>query len=135
MVKLRWLWSSLATKSDVAELQQGLATNTRKLNALLSLEAWLMSKFDILSAALDDIKQGLADHGTKLTEIGGDIDDLIVLAQNGGDLQPLIDKATEIKAAVTAEGDALNALAAKHDTPAPEPVTGDQPPTTEEPTQ
>jgi hypothetical protein len=92
-------------------------------NELLAMEARLMTKFDDLGAALDDIKQGLADHSTKLTEIGGDIDDLIAAVQNTTGipdeaLQPLLDKAAEIKAAVTAESDSLTTLAAKHDTPA-----------------
>ncbi len=83
-----------------------------------------MTKFDDLGAALDDIKTGLADHTTKLTEIGGDLDDLIAALQNAtgipdAALQPLLDKATDIKASVTAETDSLNTLAAKHDTPAP----------------
>jgi ABC-type transporter Mla subunit MlaD len=96
--------------------------------ALLALEKRLMTKFDELGAALDDIKTGLADHSTQLTEIGGDIDDLIALVQNAGipdaALQPLLDKANEIKASVAAESDSLNALAAKHDTPPAEPEPG-----------
>ncbi len=94
--------------------------------ALLAMERRLMTKFDELGAALDDIKTGLADHSTKLTEIGGDIDDLIALVQNttgipDAALQPLLDKANDIKASVVAESDSLNSLAAKHDTPPAEP--------------
>ena len=98
------------------------AHDTRAL--LLAVEARLMTKFDDLGAALDDIKAGLADHTTKLTEIGGDLDDLIAALQNASGipdeaLQPLLDKANDIKASVTTETDSLTTLAAKHDTPAP----------------
>ncbi len=97
--------------------------------ALLALEQRLMTKFDELGAALDDIKQGLADHSTTLTEISGDIDDLVALVQNAGipdaALQPLLDKANDIKTAVVAESASLTALAAKHETTPPAPAEGD----------
>jgi ABC-type transporter Mla subunit MlaD len=90
---------------------------------VLAMEARIMRGLDELNTALDDVKGGLADHGSKLTEIGMDLDDLIATLGSGPADQQKVDdalaKATDIKAAIAAESDALATLAAKHDTPAP----------------
>lgn len=118
MVKLRWWWRSLATKSDVAELKQGLATITRKLDALLSSEGRMTAE---LQALTDQVTQTTALEESAIQLITGLAGQLEAAKEDPAQVQALADS-------LKAESAQLAAAIAANTPAAPAPPATTEPP-------
>ena len=78
---------------------------------------FIMSQLDDIKAALADIQQSQAEAAVAAADLAGDVDALLLLVQQGANLDEIASAVTDIQTTARAQADALKAASEKFPTP------------------
>ena len=86
------------------------------LALLIAGEVFIMAQIDDIKAALADIKQSQADAAVAAADLAGDVDALLLLVQQGANLDEIAAAVADIQTTARAQADALKAASEKFPT-------------------